>query len=96
MSCPSSILARSTSVIGPITVGFDSIDAPEMDQPGSEAARAALAGRLNGQEVALDVVTQDRYERLVAVVYLGDETINAWMVRPVVWRAARLAASRRP
>jgi len=66
---------------GPITVRFGSIDAPEMDQPGGGTARAALAGRLNGQEVALDVVTQDRYERLVAVVYLGDENLNAWMVR---------------
>lgn len=66
---------------GPITVRFDSIDAPEMDQPAGEAARAALAQRLSGQEVALDVVTQDRYERLVAVVYLGDENINAWMVQ---------------
>jgi endonuclease YncB( thermonuclease family) len=66
---------------GPIAVRFGSIDAPELDQPGGEAARAALTGRLNGQEVALEVVTQDRYERLVAVVYLGNENINAWMVR---------------
>lgn len=65
---------------GPITVRFDSIDAPERDQPWGEQARAALALRLNGQEVALDVVTQDRYERLVAVVYLRDENINARMV----------------
>jgi endonuclease YncB( thermonuclease family) len=66
---------------GSITVRFDSIDAPEKDQPWGNEAAAALARRLNGQEVALDVVTQDRYERLVAVVYLGDENINAWMVR---------------
>lgn len=66
---------------GPITVRFDSIDAPEMDQPGGEAARAALAGLLSGGEIALDVVTQDRYERLVAVVYLGEENVNAWMVQ---------------
>lgn len=66
---------------GPITVRFDSIDAPEKDQPWGEQARAALSQRLIGQEIALDVVTQDRYERLVAVVYLGDENINAWMVR---------------
>lgn len=66
---------------GPITVRFDSIDAPESDQPWGGEATAALSGRLSGQEVALDVVSQDRYERLVAVVYLGDENINGWMVQ---------------
>ena len=66
---------------GPITVRFDSIDAPESDQPWGGEATAALSGRLSGQEVALDVVSQDRYERLVAVVYLGDENINGWMVK---------------
>jgi len=66
---------------GPITVRFDSIDAPESDQPWGGEATAALSGRLSGQEVALDVVTQDRYERLVAVVYLADENINGWMVQ---------------
>ena len=66
---------------GPITVRFDSIDAPERDQPWGDQASKALAGLLDGKEVALEVVTQDRYERLVAVVYLGDENINAWMVK---------------
>lgn len=32
------------------------------------------------QEVALDVVTQDRYERLVAIVYVGDSNVNEWLV----------------
>jgi endonuclease YncB( thermonuclease family) len=66
---------------GPITVRFDSIDAPEHDQPWGAEASAALAARISGREVALSVVSQDRYERLVAVVYLGDENINAWMVQ---------------
>lgn len=66
---------------GPISVRLDSIDAPEKDQPWGDEAQRALAGRVNGREVALDVVTQDRYERLVAAVYLGDENVNAWMVQ---------------
>lgn len=66
---------------GPITVRFDSIDAPESNQPWGKQATAALKARLDGQEVVLDVVTQDRYERLVAVVYRGDENINAWLVK---------------
>lgn len=66
---------------GPITVRFDSIDAPESDQPWGGEATAALTSRVAGREVALDVVTQDRYERLVAVVYRGGENINGWMVQ---------------
>lgn len=66
---------------GPISVRFHSIDAPEKNQPWGMDARAALAGRLDHQQVALEVWTQDRYERLVATVYLGDENINAWMVQ---------------
>ena len=66
---------------GPITVRFNSIDAPETDQPWGGEATAALASRVAGREVTLDVMSQDRYERLVAVVYLGDENINGWMVQ---------------
>jgi hypothetical protein len=36
---------------------------------------------LAGRQVELEVWTQDRYERLVATVYLGDENINAWLVQ---------------
>jgi endonuclease YncB( thermonuclease family) len=66
---------------GPITVRFGYIDAPEHDQPWGEQATSALARRLTGQRVELEVETQDRYERLVAVVYLGGENMNAWMVK---------------
>lgn len=66
---------------GPITVRFYSIDAPEKSQPWGREAYAALYQRLNRQVVALDVATQDRYERLVATVHLGDENINGWMVQ---------------
>lgn len=66
---------------GPMSVRFHSIDAPEKDQPWGMDARSALTGRLAGRQVELEVWTQDRYERLVATVYLGDENINAWMVQ---------------
>jgi endonuclease YncB( thermonuclease family) len=66
---------------GPITVRFDAIDAPEKSQPWGREAHAELAKRLNRQVVALEVRTQDQYDRLVAVVYLGDENINGWMVQ---------------
>lgn len=66
---------------GPITVRFDAIDAPERSQPWGREAYAELARRLKRQVVGLEVRTQDQYDRLVAVVYLGDENINGWMVR---------------
>ena len=37
--------------------------------------------KLGDREVELDVVSQDQYDRLVAVVGLDDENVNAWLVQ---------------
>ena len=66
---------------GPIRVRLNSIDTPEKDQPWGPEAQAALARRVDGKRVELDPVTQDRYDRLVAVVFLDGENVNAWMVQ---------------
>jgi endonuclease YncB( thermonuclease family) len=66
---------------GPIRVRMHSIDTPEKDQPWGADARADLARRVDGKRVALEPVTQDHYGRLVAVVFLDGENINAWMVQ---------------
>lgn len=66
---------------GPIRVRLNSIDTPEKDQPWGSQAQAALAGRVDGRQVDLEPVTQDHYDRLVAVVFLRGENINAWMVQ---------------
>jgi endonuclease YncB( thermonuclease family) len=66
---------------GPITVRLASIDAPEHDQPGGAEATAALGRRLEGRQVEVAVEAQDQYERLVAIVHLGGENINSWMVQ---------------
>ena len=66
---------------GPITVRLHSIDSPERDQPWGVEAAAALRRRIEGLQVSLEPVTQDRYDRLVAVVFLGDHNVNAWLVR---------------
>jgi endonuclease YncB( thermonuclease family) len=66
---------------GPIRVRLNSIDTPEKNQPWGPEAAAALASRVDGQRVLLDVITQDQYDRLVAVVFLGDQSINAWMIQ---------------
>jgi micrococcal nuclease len=66
---------------GPINVRFDSIDAPESNQPHGAQATAALKRLVAGKRVELDVISQDRYERLVAVVYVGDVNVNEQLVR---------------
>jgi micrococcal nuclease len=66
---------------GPIIVRLHSIDTPEHDQPWGPQATSALASRVQGRPVSLRVITQDSYDRLVADVFLGDESINAWMVQ---------------
>jgi hypothetical protein len=67
---------------GPIIVRLHSIDTPEHAQPWGRQAAAALERRLRkGTQVTLQPITQDNYDRLVAVVYLHDENVNAWMVR---------------
>ncbi len=67
---------------GPIVVRLHSIDTPERSQPWGQQATAALARRLpQGAQVTLQPITQDEYDRLVAVVYLDDENLNAWMVQ---------------
>lgn len=77
---------------GTITVRLDSIDAPERNQPGGSAATAALQSLVGNQQVDLEVVTQDRYERLVAVVYLGGTNVNAELVKSgLAWTFRRYA-----
>ena len=67
---------------GPIIVRLHSIDTPERSQPWGRQATAALERRLKkGTQVTLQPITQDKYDRLVAVVYLDDENVNAWMVQ---------------
>jgi endonuclease YncB( thermonuclease family) len=66
---------------GPVIVELANIDAPEFKQPGGPEARMALHHRIVGEEVTLDATSKDGPEQLVAVVYLGDENINGWLVK---------------
>jgi micrococcal nuclease len=55
---------------GAARVRLSAIDTPEFDQPYAAQATAALRGLLPpGAEVELEVVTQDQFRRLVAVVF---------------------------
>ena len=81
---------------GPGIVHLAHLDAPESYQAGGGAATRALHGRLLAQEVSLQVVERQGEDRVVAVVLLGGENVNAWMVKQGhAWalRAASLDAS---
>jgi endonuclease YncB( thermonuclease family) len=65
---------------GAIKVRFYGIDAPERDQPHGKDAGFALRQLIVGKEVDLLPVEQDRYDRLVAVVMLGERNVNLDMV----------------
>jgi micrococcal nuclease len=66
---------------GPILVRLANIDAPEPKQPGAQESRLALDARLVGEQVSLNVVSMERDGPVVAVVHLGEENVNAWMVK---------------
>jgi micrococcal nuclease len=64
---------------GHARVRMSAIDTPEYDQPYGAQSSAALKALLPiGSAVELEVVTQDQFKRLVAVVWLvdGDKRIN--------------------
>lgn len=69
---------------GPIVVRLGSIDAPERRQPWGAEAGQALTRRIGNRTVLLEVTSQDRFDRLVATVYVeeeeGEADINAWLV----------------
>jgi endonuclease YncB( thermonuclease family) len=65
---------------GPIKVRFYGIDAPERDQPHGTEAAALLRQQIDGKVVDLLPVEQDQYDRMVAVVMLGERNVNLDMV----------------
>lgn len=63
-----------------VEVRLHGIDAPEWKQPHGEQAKRALRKMIQGHKVAVDVVTKDAYNRLVAVIYREHRNINVHMV----------------
>lgn len=57
------------------------IDAPEITQAYGKNARNALKTALLGKKVRLENISQDRYGRTLATVYLGNKDQNLQMVK---------------
>jgi endonuclease YncB( thermonuclease family) len=66
---------------GMIRVRLHAVDAPERGQPHGQAAREVLSSLVFGRAVRLEPIEQDRYDRLVARLWVGDLDVNAEMVR---------------
>ena len=66
---------------GMIRVRMHAIDAPERGQPQGAASKAALAALVYGKPVLVEPIEQDRYDRLVARLWLGDLDVNAEMIK---------------
>jgi micrococcal nuclease len=66
---------------GRIRVRLHGIDAPERDQPGGAASTSWLTGQLVDQQVMLEPVSQDQYDRMIAVVFLQKRNINRELVK---------------
>ena len=71
---------------GPIRIRFYGIDAPEHNQPFGLAATKALRSLIEKEELEIEPVGQDRYDRMVARVLVAGKDINAAMLaRGYAW-----------
>lgn len=59
---------------------LEGIDAPERGQPWGAQARSALRRLVTGQPLRVEVVTRDRYGRLVVRLWAGRTDVNLAMV----------------
>lgn len=66
---------------GPIRVRLHGIDTPEKSQPWTKEATAALSELVGRKQVELEPFEQDRYDRLIARVFVGDIDINGELVK---------------
>jgi endonuclease YncB( thermonuclease family) len=80
---------------GPMTVRLDSIDTPKHDQAYGAEVTEATRRLVAGKEVQLEPVSQDRYERMVAVVFVGGLNVGETLVKDGhAWAFRRYAKSR--
>lgn len=64
-----------------LKVRLEGIDAPERGQEYSKKATQALAQKVKGKEVSIEVTGYDKYQRVLAQLLFEGENINFWLVR---------------
>jgi len=62
-------------------VRLHGIDAPELKQPSGHESQAYLERLVLGKTVQLETHGEDRYGRMIAVVWLDGKSVNQQMVR---------------
>jgi endonuclease YncB( thermonuclease family) len=87
---PARVVDGDTLAIGGERIRLDGIDAPEKRQTCADAsnhpyacgqvASNALSAKIAGAAVRCDGTERDRYDRLLAICWLGSEDLNAWLV----------------
>lgn len=63
-----------------VRIRMQNIDAPELDQPGGGAARAALVAKLSGGRVRVEGDARDQHGRLLGTLLIDDRDVNREMV----------------
>jgi endonuclease YncB( thermonuclease family) len=66
---------------GPIRVRLHGVDTPERGQPWGKESTAALTALVMGKDVDIEPFSQDRYERMIGIVFLGDLNVNLELVK---------------
>ncbi len=66
---------------GSIRVRLHGVDTPERGQPWGKEATGALAALVHGKEVDIEPFSQDRYDRMIGIVYRGDLNVNLELVK---------------
>lgn len=66
---------------GMVRIRLHAVDAPERGQPHGQAAKEALSQLVFGMAVQVEPFEQDRYDRLVARLWIGDLDVNASMIK---------------
>ncbi len=84
---PSSVTGRAwvidgdTIIVGGIHVRLKAIDAPEMGEPGGEAAKWHMVKLTKGRTVSCEFTGERSYERLVAWCSTSEGDLGAAMIR---------------
>jgi micrococcal nuclease len=62
-----------------LNLRLDSIDCPEQDQPWGDIAKAGLIKLIGGQSIYIEEHGIDRYERILATIFVYDEGGGNWI-----------------